>query len=310
MPAMLVFFVLVVALAPSFGAYPGGASIANHTYAEPTCHTKQSTSVMGMSASKTTLAPGETVSVTVTVTGGEASGAPLGVMLLSALSSDGSLPSDHGWTITSDPTGSTSFNYYQVSAYTGSLSATWTLTAPPTAGVYTLYAREVHGNGDTYTNQYSAGISFVVGSPGLPSPLAVIVTSPADGSTISGTFVVNANIVPADDISYVVLRMDGLVIENKSSPPFTWTIDSTRYADRQYTLNITAVNSTGAKGYEELTITIDNGGRTEEILQWMVTMGAGVVAIVAGLCVAIVAALLVRKIVMERKERREGKGGA
>jgi hypothetical protein len=92
---------------------------------------------------------------------------------VSAMTSSNSLPSNDGWTIVSDPTGSTAFNYYEDDQYSGSLTATWTLTAPSINGTYKLYAREVHGNGETYTNRFVSGISFTVGSITAPTGFSV-----------------------------------------------------------------------------------------------------------------------------------------
>ncbi len=242
------------------------------------------------------------MTVTVTVTGGEATGAPLGIMLLSALTSTGGMPSEEGWTITADPSGTTAYNYYQVNAYAASLAATWTMAAPATPGNYVLYAREVHGNGDTYTNTNVAGVSFVVGTPGVAPGLQVIITSPAAGEEVSGSIIVNANLIPMENISYAILRIDGVVYDNKTSSLFAWTLDTTTFSNQAHTLNVTAVNATGGVGYDELTIVVNNAGGPKELLTWMLTIGAGSVALVASIGVAIVLALMIRKKIVEGKE--------
>jgi len=254
-----------------------------------------------MWSSTTTPAPGETVTVIVNVTGGEASGTPLGVMLLSALTSSGSLPSDAGWTIVSDPTGVTAYNYHEIAAYTGSVSWTWTLTAPNTAGAYALYAREIHGNGETYSHDYVSGLAFVVGTAAPPGTISVIITSPIANAEVSGTITVAATLVPSSDISYVVLSIDGEQVDNKTSAPFSWTIDTRLYADGTHVFNITASNATGARGYQETTVTVNNAGKEEMLLRWVWTMIAGTVLAIAMIAVLVVAALMFRKRHMEGK---------
>ncbi len=296
---------VVVSFAPPLRAYNGGVSPGNYQYGAPTCHSKQSSSTIQMSASNYTPDPGASVTVTVTVTGGEASNSPLGVMIVSATTSSNSLPSNDGWAIVSDPTGTTTYNYYETESYTGSLSATWTLNAPTINGTYKLYAREVHGNGETYTNRFVSGISFEVGITTVPTGFSAKISSPGDGDEVSGNIIVNADITPLDTVSYAVLKVDGVLVENKTATPYAWSLDTAIYADGQHILNLEAVNATGVHATDQITITVNNGGETEEMLAWVVTMGVGIIVILTIITVAIVAVLLIRKKLMESK--KEGK---
>ncbi len=115
--------IAIAVLSPAMTAFNNGIGDSNEQYGCSTdCHTVQSSSVLTMAPSTTTPTPGSTVTVDVNVSGGEASGAPFGVMILSSLTATGSLPSDSGWTIVSDPTGTTTFNYHEIPAYAGSVS--------------------------------------------------------------------------------------------------------------------------------------------------------------------------------------------
>lgn len=299
-----VFLILIalttamIVASPGINGFGGGVSDSNQQYGCSTgCHTVQSSSVIAMSASATEIAPGATVTVTVTVTGGEASSSPLGVLIVSALTKSSSLPSDAGWTITSDPSGSTTYNYHEDQSYTGSVTMDWTLTAPSTPGVYTLYAREIHGNGETYRNDYKAGIAFIVGTI-TPGELSVFITSPSSGSEVSGTISVAATMVPAEDIQYSLLSVDGILVDNKTSTPFTWTLDTTQYSDGAHVIKVIAVNSTGVSGEKEIAITINNAAAGETILSWVWTMAAGALLIVALLALFMVMALMIRRRVM------------
>jgi len=297
--ALIAASIAVIIASPGISGYEGGVPDSNLDYGCSTnCHTKQSGSAITMDASATDLDIGQSVTVSVGVTGGEASGTPLGVMIVSALTKDGSLPSDAGWTITSDPTGSATNNYHEVGAYAGSVTMSWTLTAPSTAGVYTLYAREIHGNGDTWKNDYSAGIAFIVGTI-APGELTVFITSPSSGSEVAGTISVAATMIPQGDISYAILSVDGNVVDNKGSGPFTWSLDTEQFTDGAHVIKVTAVNSTGAVGVEEIAVTINNAAAGETILSWVWTMAAGSLLIIAFLAMFIVMALMIRRRVMK-----------
>jgi hypothetical protein len=298
---LVVALVAIAVLSPAMTAYNNGIGDSNEQYGCSTdCHTVQSNSVVTISPSTTTPTPGGTVTVTVNVSGGEASGAPIGVMILSALTTAGSLPSDSGWTIVSDPTGATAFNYHEIQTYASSVSWTWTLTAPTSEGIYTLYAREIHGNGETYSHDYSTGVAFVVGTPGTPGLISLVITSPAANSEVSKAITVAASMVPSSDILYAILSIDGVQVDNKTEAPFSWTIDTSLYADGTHAINISATNATGAHGYDEISVTVNNAGEEERLLDWMWTMAAGTVLIIAVISSLMVAALLIRKHLMEK----------
>jgi hypothetical protein len=301
---LVAVLIAVAVLSPTMTAYSNGVGDSNKQYGCSTdCHTVQSNSVVTMSPSTITPTPGSTVTVTVNVSGGEASNTPLGVMILSALTTSGSLPSDAGWTIVSDPTGATAYNYHEIQTYTGSVSWTWTLTAPTSEGIYTLYAREIHGNGETYSRDYSTGVAFVVGNPETPGQISLVITSPAANSEVSNAITVAASMIPSSDILYAILSIDGVQVNNKTDAPFSWTIDTRLYADGTHVVNITATNATSAHGYGEISFTVNNAGDEAKLLDWMWTMAAGSIAIVAWIGVMIVVALMIRR----RLTMKEGK---
>lgn len=287
---------LLVAIAPALTARPGGVASGTEEYdCGGSCHDKASTAVMTMSASNLTVATGGSVTVTVTVSGSQ-SGSILGVMLVSSLSPvPASIPSAAGWIITADPSGSTTYNYYEIMNYAGSASFVWTLTAPPTQGVYQLFARVMHGGGEAYAEDDTAGLSFIVGNVGTPGVPTVIITSPIEGEKATGTITVNANIPSSQPIAYASLKMDGVEIGNKSSAPYSWSVDTTTYADGTHVLNITAVDTSGHAGYEQVTVTFDNSASNKELIAWFWTMAAGSIAIVAWVGVLTVVALMIRR---------------
>ena len=129
------FFLLAVVgltafsvLVPTLSAHPGGEGpgIQQYDCGDPggSCHDVQGGAVLTMWASSTSPTIASEVTVIVNVTGGEAQGT-LGVMLVASKSpSTSSLPSEAGWTIIQDPSGSSANNYYEVTDYAGSTSMT------------------------------------------------------------------------------------------------------------------------------------------------------------------------------------------
>lgn len=300
---------LLVLVSPVIDARRNGVGSGTEEYdCGGSCHTVLSSATITMSASNLTPATGQSVTVTVNVSGGS-SDAILGVMIVSSLSPvPASIPSAAGWVITSDPSGSATNNYNEISNYSTQTSMVWTLTTPPQAGIYNLFARVMHGSPSgasevEYAKDYVDGLSFVVGSAGTPGIPNVILTSPTQGSTVKGSMTVNANIPSSQPIAYAVLRLDGVEIGNKSTTPFAWTIDTRAYADGDHVLNITAVDVVGNIGYRQVTIEINNAATNTELLAWVWTMAAGSIAIVAWIGVMIVLALMIRR----RLTIKEGK---
>ena len=298
---MLAALTLTVAAAPVMTAYQGGVGSSTEEYdCGDSCHDKASTATVSMTASDTTLTLGQEVTVTVTVTGGQA-GSILGVMIVSTLSPvPDSIPTAKGWTITSDPSGSaTGYNYHEVSDYTGSGTYSWMLTAPQTSDAYQLYARVMHGGGDqAFSVDDATGISFIVGTSGTPTGPVVAIISPTSGDTVDGTITVSASIPSTIPISYAVLRIDGVERENKSAAPFSWTLDTELLADGEHVINITAVDTEGNVGYKQISFSIDNARANTLLLNWVWTMAAGSIAIIALVSVLMVLALMIRRKVM------------
>jgi len=291
--------IVIVTLAPSLLASPGGVTNggvnnSNQKYdCGGSCHNAPSTASITMWASTQQVAPGGPLDVIVNVSGGQAVDI-LGVMIVSIKSPvPASIPTVDGWVIRSDPGGHT-FNYYETTTYSGSASMRWQLNAPTTTGHYTLHARIMHGGGAEYAADSTAGVTFLVGNTSTTGP-TVIVTAPATGSTVKGVVSVEATILDNASMRYVVLKLDGVEISNKTNGPFNWSLESTIYKDGEHTLNVTAVDVNGKVGYQQITITISNAALKSGLLAWVWTMAAGTVAILAWVGVLMVVALMIRK---------------
>lgn len=308
-----------IVLAPGIGAYNGGVGSSDRQYdCGGSCHDDPSTSVITMSASNMTPAPGGAVTVTVDVTGGEASGQELGVMIVCAITTSNSLPSDDGWTILADPSDTTTYNYYEVDSYSGALSASWDLSAPTTLGIHMLFAREMHGGGGMYANDYSAGLMFTVtdysggdddgGGDDTNTTVhipTVFITTPSNSATVRHEMQVNVNVVadPEDPVVSVTLKIDGHVVGELTSPPFTWVVDTTNMTEGGHVLVVTVRDTSGDIVVKEIAVFVDNESETISMLEWMVTMGAGTVALISIVGIMIVAALYIRKRVVDRRSR-------
>lgn len=293
--AVCMLAVLLV-VSPLLSARQGGVPSSTQEYdCGGSCHNVLSSATISMTASNLTPSPGQSLTVTVNVNGGQ-SGNLLGVMVVSSLSPvQASVPTSAGWGISSDPSGSTQFNYYEIPNYASQTSMTWTLIAPSQEGTYTLYARAMHGGGAEYAKDYVSGLSFTVGNVATPGFPDVIITSPTSGSEVKGTITVNANIPSDNPIAFASLKIDGNEIGNKSIAPFAWNIDTQAYADGNHVINITAVDTIGRAGYKQVTVTVDNAAVNTELLAWVWTMAAGTIAIVAWTAVMIVIALMIRR---------------
>lgn len=297
---VLVVFALVsvvaMAFAPTGLAYTGGVETANLRYdCGGSCHTTPSASTVEMWASCLYPEPDEVVTVCVNVTGAEAIGGRLGVMLVASMDPDRSMPSADNWTIISDPSGITSFNYYQIEIYTGEASLEWVLRAPSTTGMHILYAREMHGTGGLYSNDYAAGIVFTIGETTehecTPS---VFVTSPTGGDKVYGDVTVCANIQSTQQLRYCLLKIDGQLVENVTDGPYAWTIDTTSMEDGTHVVNVTAVDADGHTGSFEFVIEVNNEGEHALFISWIATMASGSLLLAAVSGLAIMGALYYR----------------
>lgn len=212
-----------------------------------------------MSASATTLTPGQQTTVTVTVSGGQGNNNMMGVMLLSKMSgSSGTLPQENGWTIVTNGGGQAN-NYYEVGSYSGSASFTWTVKAPNAPGAYKLYAKVENSAGTAYTKDYTTGLSFTV-TAATSTPPVVQITSPTSGSTVSGSMTVAATATPGSgqSIASVELNIDGTVVGTKAAAPYSWTVNTNTYTNAVHTILVTATDGGGNKGTAQRTFTINN----------------------------------------------------
>ncbi len=253
---MVVISIIILGVAMPVYSSPGGVGDRNLQANDCSFHSAQSSATISMSASNTNPAPGEQITVSVSVTGGS-TGNQMGVALLSKTSgSSGTRPQDNNWTIVSDPSGS-KFNYVEKS-YSGSLTDTWTMKAPSSPGTYTLFAKIFHGN-KAYVKLLSTGLTISVSQPQPKAPI-ITITSPANGATLSGTTSVAATVTPdtGQMITAAELRLDGALIGTVTTAPYEWTVATLSYANGPHTLNVTATDGGSRKGYDQISVVFSN----------------------------------------------------
>ncbi|MFH1958468.1 MAG: Ig-like domain-containing protein [bacterium] len=94
----------------------------------------------------------------------------------------------------------------------------------------------------------------------LSVPAVVSITSPADGSTVSGTVSVTAEAAHSVGISKVEFYIDGVLKFTDSFSPYVWDWDTTEYDDRDYQIKVTAYNAGGGTRSKQISVTTDNSG--------------------------------------------------
>jgi hypothetical protein len=145
------------------------------------------------------------------------------------------------------------------SPYSGSLDTT-TLAN----GSYQLTAVATDSAGNSTTSSaVTLTISNAVAAPPPSSgSMSASITSPSNGSTVSGRITVTASAVPisGQSIQYVYFRLNGGLFGTGSSYPYGAILDTTSFANGTYQLTAYAVdwsgNNTTSPG---VTITIANG---------------------------------------------------
>ena len=129
----------------------------------------------------------------------------------------------------------------------------------------------------------SANVGFQVISIRLVGFVAptVVIDNPTAGGSYDGTITVTANLTSGTGISYAILRINGQQVANTSNAPFSWQVNTANYPDGSTAVNITAVDLNGKHGYSEISISIDNAGQEEPLMEMGATIVAGMLGIIA-----------------------------
>jgi PKD repeat protein len=121
-----------------------------------------------------------------------------------------------------------------------------------------------------YTQEYypsssSAGWHTRIGSFQLSScdgtvdsPPTVTITNPADGATVSSTFLVTANASDDNGVTQVEFFLDGASLGVDSTSPYTWNWDTTTSSEGSHTIIATATDTADQTGNDSIIVTVDN----------------------------------------------------
>lgn len=148
---------------------------------------------------------------------------------------------------------------------------------------HTIVATAVDSSGLSGSGQ--AVVTF--NNTGLAKVTPIVaVGSPASGSSVSGAIAVNATVTGVSSVSWVRLSVDWQEIANRSSSPYNFDLDTTKFSNGQHNINVTASDPDGGFGWKELTIDVQNqgapGSDSGDIVNEMaLTIVAGSLAVVA-----------------------------
>jgi len=136
-------------------------------------------------------------------------------------------------------------------------SSTLTLTVAATTGAGTT-SFTITGTGTSVSHTASASVTVV----NINQAPTVAITTPTNGSTVSGTIAVAANATDADGtVASVKFDLpDGTSVTDTTSP-FSTTFDTTRVIDGGgHVFRATATDNQGATATATVTVTVANGG--------------------------------------------------
>ncbi len=263
--ALVAISVIIVLASIAMPVVSHGSFSGNQQYGGcNSCHATVSSMSVTFESSpsaSTPIAPGSTVTVWVNVSGSVSGANAVGALISSTTASSGSLPTQNGWTIVTDPSGTSStYNYYKNGAYVSGAQFRWVLTAPATAGAHPLYAKILHSGSTEYYR--SAGpLSYNV-QAAVISPPSVQIAAPTNGQVLTGTVPVTATAIPASgqSIAYVQFKLDGVQFANLTTAPYTASLVTTGHVDGSHTINVTAADGGGRRGYQQITTFFNNSG--------------------------------------------------
>src|SRR5262249_26584836 len=87
------------------------------------------------------------------------------------------------------------------------------------------------------------------------------ITSPAGGATVSGTVTITASASDNVGVTKVEIYVDGTLRVTDTASPYTWSWDTTTFANSTHTITAKAYDAAGNIGQAaNVTVTVSNGG--------------------------------------------------
>jgi thermitase len=97
---------------------------------------------------------------------------------------------------------------------------------------------------------------------GDTTPPSVSFSSPTNGATVSGTITVQINASDNVGVASVSLYLNGALLSTKTAAPYTFSFDTTRFANGSYTLRAVAADATGNTASAQINLSIYNTADT------------------------------------------------
>lgn len=126
-------------------------------------------------------------------------------------------------------------------------------TADTNNGSHTIAVEAVDSAGQT------ARATVTVTVNNADAPPAVRITSPANGSTVSGAVQLSADATDDRPGVSVQFLVNGSVLANDASAPFQATWDTSSLPNGSYTIAAVARDSAGQTAQDQIAVTVDNG---------------------------------------------------
>ncbi len=93
----------------------------------------------------------------------------------------------------------------------------------------------------------------------VDNPPTVVITSPSDGASVSGTVTVQASASDDDGVAKVEFSVDGVKQRTDTSSPYTYAWDTTTVANGSHTIQARAFDTADQTAQSEVDVTVSNG---------------------------------------------------
>jgi C1A family cysteine protease len=130
---------------------------------------------------------------------------------------------------------------------TAPYSFSWTASS----GSHTIIATAKDAAGNSATNSISVSQNVVSADVTAPS---VSITSPASGSTVSGTVSVGVSASDNVGVKSVALSVDGTVVSTLTAAPYNFSWNTTNVADGNHSLSAKATDAAGNVNTSTITV--------------------------------------------------------
>lgn len=133
-------------------------------------------------------------------------------------------------------------------------------TTLSTNGTHTVEAKAYDTANQTTSAQYSVTVNNTSPDTGTSSDIspAVSITSPADGSTVSGTVSVTADASDDKGISKVEFYIDGALKSTDTDSPYNYSWDTLQYSTGTHTAKATAYDTANQTTSAQHSLTVNN----------------------------------------------------